>query len=58
MQSTEHEITLLIVSQTEIWPLLLIFLKYFLCGLNAGLAYAADDRNNNDIIIGIIILVL
>ena len=36
----EQEITLLIVSQTVIWPIIINFLSHIvLFGLNAGLAY-------------------
>ena len=59
-QSTEHEITLLIVSQIETRRIIYVSSNIVLCGLNARSRMSADDcfHNNNNIIIVIIILVL
>ena len=58
MQSTEHEITFLIVSEIEMRPIIIISLSNIvLCGLNARIHMLADDCFNNNIIIVIIILV-
>ena len=38
-QLTEHEITLLIVSQIEMRPIIIFLSNIVLCGLHAGIAY-------------------